>query len=189
MYVPLFVRWIIQFNSIQLSINPHKPCYVISQFYSSLKRQNVNFCMVVRLNHAHSPHKSCFHQLQKESVGRHRWCSLMLLGAYRALLLTFPMLNQLKHLWLPFRIIHSIKTLQKTMMSYRKTYDMMGLYPDWTLNPTQWAAVSNKYKNWEFLLPWVYHDARWVFLGSWRWRWRCDPAAAPGWPETVRSVP
>lgn len=52
---------------------------------------------------------------------------------------------------------------------------------------TQWTALIEQ-QGPIAKLPWDYHDARWFFLGSWQWRWPCDPAAAPGWPVAVQSV-
>lgn len=46
---------------------------------------------------------------------------------------------------------------------------------------------SETYTN-SVTVPWDCRDARWVFPGSWRRRWPCDPAAVPGRPDTAQSA-
>lgn len=65
------------------------------------------------------------------------------------------MLNQLKHLWLPFRIIHSIKTLQKALTPLFKVTIKHTIWWDFTLTEL-WTPLSeqrNKYKNGELCYP------------------------------------
>lgn len=71
-------------------------------------------------------------------------------------------------------------------VGHNKTF-IMWLHKRLDFEPNMQKAAA-QYDRLSVSLPWDCHDARWVFPGSWRWQWLCDPAAAPGWPDTVQSA-